>query len=70
MARKGTAERVGKAGLTGWRIPVADKLAGPVSGRTPLSEEQVRAIVGATFFALSAYYVYSTASATARELRA
>jgi hypothetical protein len=69
MARNSRAERVGKAGLTGWRTSVGDKLAGPVSGRTPLSEEQVRAIVGAAFFALSAYYVYSTVSAAARELR-
>ena len=69
MARNSTAERVGKAGLTGWRTTVGDKLASPVSGRTPLSEDQVRAIVGATFFVLSLYYVYSTASAVAKELR-
>jgi hypothetical protein len=69
MARNSTAERVGKAGLTGWRTTVGDKLAGPLAGRTPLSEEQIRAIVGATFFVLSVYYVYSTASAAVSELR-
>ncbi len=69
MARNSTAERVGKAGLTGWRTTVGDKLTGPVSGRTPLSEEQVRAIVGAVFFALSVVYVVQTSKQIAQELR-
>ena len=40
------------AGLQGWRQKVGDTVAGPVAGRSPLSEEQVRAIVGAIFFVL------------------
>ena len=48
---------VGKAGLSGWRTTLADSVAGPVSRRTPLSKDDVRAIVGALFLALSLFYV-------------
>ena len=58
---------IGKHGLTGWRKTVGEKLAGPVSERTGLSSDQVEALVGATFFALSLYYVVSTAARAARE---
>ena len=58
---------LGKQGLTGWRKTVGEKLAGPVSERTGLSSDQVEALVGATFFALSLYYVVSTAARAARE---
>lgn len=51
---------IGKAGLQGWRVKAADAVAGPVSKRSPLSDEQVRAAVGALFFALSVMYVYGT----------
>ena len=51
---------IGKQGLVGWREKVADGVSGPVSKRTPLTEDHVRAIVGATFFALSVYYVVDT----------
>lgn len=51
---------VGKQGLVGWREKVADGVSGPVSSRSPLSEDQVRAIIGAIFFALSVYYVADT----------
>ena len=47
-------EHFGHAGLTGWRETLADRVASPVAGKTPASEDQVRAIVGATFFLLSA----------------
>jgi hypothetical protein len=53
-------ENFGHAGLTGWRETVADKVAPAASNRTPASEDQVRAIVGATFFLLSLYYVATT----------
>jgi hypothetical protein len=36
---------------------VADVAAGPISKRSPLSEEQVRALVGGVFLALSLLYV-------------
>ena len=50
-------KQVGHAGLQGWREKVADGVAPPVAKRTKLSEEQVRAIVGATFFVLAVIYV-------------
>ncbi len=54
------AVSMGKAGLQGWRAKVADAVAQPVSQRSPLSDEQVRAAVGAVFFALSLVYVAGT----------
>lgn len=53
-------EHFGHAGLTGWRTTVADRVAPHAASRTPATEEQVRALVGAAFFLLSAYYVAST----------
>ncbi len=61
---------MGQAGLQGWREKVADAVAEPVAGRTPLRAEQVRAALGAVFFALSAVYVAKTVAAATRELRA
>jgi hypothetical protein len=60
-----TATGVGQAGLQGWREKVADGVAGPVSKRTPLDEEQVRALIGAVFFVLSVLYVVKTVQAAA-----
>lgn len=48
---------VGTAALKGWRSKVADVVATPVAKRSPLSEDQVRAVVGAAFFVLAAVYV-------------
>ena len=56
---------MGQAGLQGWREKVADGVAGPVSDRTPLAEDHVRALIGATFFALSVLYVVKTVQAAA-----
>jgi len=50
----------GQAGLQGWRVKVADKVASPVSNHSPLSDEQVKAALGALFFGLSVMYVVST----------
>ncbi|MCZ2860459.1 hypothetical protein [Blastococcus sp. VKM Ac-2987] len=47
----------GKAGLKGWRARVADTVAGPVAQRTSVSDDQVRAAIGALFLALSVMYV-------------
>jgi hypothetical protein len=52
-----TATRVGQAGLQGWREKVADGVAEPLSRRTPLDEDQVRALIGAGFFLLAVMYV-------------
>ena len=53
-------EHYGHAGLVGWRKAIADKVAPPASSRAPVSEDQLRAIIGAAFFALSLYYVAGT----------
>ena len=50
----------GKAGLQGWRGKVADAVASPVARRSPLTDDQVRAAVGAAFFVLSVVYVVQT----------
>jgi hypothetical protein len=51
---------LGQTGLVGWREKVAARVAGPASERTPLAHEQVRALMGALFFALAIYYVVGT----------
>ena len=51
---------LGHTALVGWRHRAADKVAGPVSERTPLTDEQVRALIGALFFALAVTYVVGT----------
>jgi hypothetical protein len=61
--------RLGQAGLQGWREKVADVLAKPVSRRTPLHEQQIRAAVGALFFVLSVTYIAKTTKAAMREAR-
>ena len=58
-----TATQVGQAGLQGWREKVADSVAAPVAKRAPIDEEQVRAVIGGTFFVLSVVYVVKTVRA-------
>jgi len=65
-----SATQIGTAGLQGWRRKVGDAVAEPVAQRTPLGGDQVRALVGALFFALSVMYVVKTVSTASRELRA
>jgi hypothetical protein len=50
----------GKAGLQGWRAKVGNAVAGPVAHRSPLTDDQVRAVVGGGFFVLSVVYVLGT----------
>jgi hypothetical protein len=50
---------MGQAGLASWRAAVADRVAPPAAKRTPLSEDQVRAALGAAFLAVSTFYVVS-----------
>jgi hypothetical protein len=54
------ATELGQTALVGWREKAAAGGAGPVSERTRLADEQVRALVGAPFFALARYYVVGT----------
>ena len=51
---------IGQAGLAGWRAKVGNTVAGPVAGHSRWSADQVRASVGALFFALSLLYVAGT----------
>ena len=51
----------GKAGLQGWRVKVADVVAQPVARHSRLTDDQVRAVLGAAFFGLSLAYVLGTA---------
>jgi hypothetical protein len=64
-----TATTLGQTGLQGWRAKVADGIAEPVAQRAPLDAEQVRAALGALFFALSVMYIVKTVKAATREAR-
>ena len=60
---------LGQAGLKGWRQGVGERLAGPLAARTPLSADQVRALVGGLFFAFALRYVALTARDVVRGVR-
>ena len=51
---------MGQAALSSWRGAIADRVAPPAAKRMPVSEDQVRATIGAAFFALATFYVVST----------
>jgi hypothetical protein len=53
-------ESVAQAGLVGWRKAIADSVAPRAASRAPVSEERLRAAIGAAFFLLSLYYVATT----------
>ena len=52
--------QLGQAGLQGWRKSLADRVAPPAASKAPLSEDQIRAAIGALFFVLSVMYVVRT----------
>jgi hypothetical protein len=52
---------MGQAGLASWRAAIADRVAPPAAKKTPLSEDQIRAGIGAAFLALATFYVVSSA---------
>ena len=62
-----TATQLGQTGLQGWREKLADGIAEPVAQHVPLTTEQVRAALGALFFALSVAYIVKTVRAAARQ---
>lgn len=64
-----SAKHLATAGLQGWRAKVGDTVAPPVAKRTPASEEQVRAAVGALFFVLSVMYITKTIITAIRRAR-
>jgi hypothetical protein len=53
-------ESIAQAGLVGWRKAIADSVAPRAASHAPVSEERLRAAIGAAFFVLSVYYVAST----------
>jgi hypothetical protein len=53
-------ESIAQAGLVGWRKAIADNVAPRAASRARVSEEQLRAAIGAVFFLVSLYYVAST----------
>ena len=64
------AAELGQTALVGWREKVASSVARPVSERTGVGEQQLRALIGALFFALSAFYVVRTVRRALDEARA
>ena len=46
------AQKLGHAGLVGWRRKLAERVAEPISKHTRLTFDQALAAVGAVFFAL------------------
>ena len=46
---------MGKVGLNGWKGKVGERVAEPVAQRTRFTEDQVKAILGGMFLALSAW---------------
>lgn len=61
--------QLGQAGLKGWRAKVGDVAADPVSAKTPLSGDQVRALIGGVFFLLAVVYVVRTIATLVGEAR-
>ena len=51
---------IGQAALPTWRGALADRVAPPTAKRTPLSEDQARAAIGAAFFAVATFYVVTS----------
>jgi hypothetical protein len=47
------AQKLGQAGLVGWRRQVGERIAEPIARRTGFTVDQILAIVGAVFFALT-----------------
>ena len=64
------SQSIAQAGLVGWRKAIADRVAPPAARRAPVSEDQVRAAIGAAFFLLSLYYVASTIARGIKSARA
>jgi hypothetical protein len=63
------ATELGQQALPSWRGAIADRVAPPAARRMPLSEDQVRGILGAAFLAVSTFYVVSSIVRMARRAR-
>ena len=60
---------MGQAALPSWRGAIANRVAPPAARRTPLSEDQARAAVGAAFLALATFYGGSNNAPMVRSAR-
>jgi hypothetical protein len=60
---------LGQQALPSWRGAIANRLAPPAAKRTPLSEDQIRGILGAAFLAVSTFYVLSSIVRIVRRAR-
>jgi len=60
------ARRLGEVGLTGWRRPVADAAARPLTKVTPMSTAELRAWLGVGFVLMSGWYLRSTIARVVR----
>ena len=54
------ATEIGQQALPSWRGVLANRVAPTAAKRTPLSEEQIRAMLGGVFLAVSTFYVISS----------
>jgi hypothetical protein len=64
-----TTTQLGQEALPSWRGAIADRVAPPAAKRTPLSEDQVRGILGVAFLAISTFYVVSSIVRMVRQAR-
>ncbi len=64
-----TTTDLGRQALPSWRGAIADRVAPPAAKRMPLSEDQVRGILGVAFLAVSTFYVVSSIVRMVREAR-
>jgi hypothetical protein len=62
------ANKLGQAGLVGWRRKVGERIAEPVSRHTRLTFDQAMAAVGAAYLFLTVRHLFRMARA-AREAR-
>ena len=54
-------QKLGHAGLQGWKEKAADRAASAVGKRTPLDEDWIRAAFGFLFLALAVRYLVNFA---------
>jgi hypothetical protein len=64
-----TTTELGQQALPSWRGAIANRVAPPAAKRMPLSEDQVRAILGVGFLAVSTFYVVSSIVRMVRQAR-
>jgi hypothetical protein len=60
---------LGHQALPSWRGAIANRVAPPAAKRMPLSEDQIRGILGVAFLAVSTFYVVSSIVRMVRQAR-